>query len=299
MTDYGHELTFGCFVTPVAQPPMRPVELALVAERAGLDLVTYQDHPYQAAFADTWTLMSFVAARTERIRICGNVLNLPLRPPAVLARAAATLDLLSDGRVEMGLGAGAFWDAIAAMGGPRLEPGQAVRATEEAIAIMRGIWAVDDPGRLRVDGEFHQVDGAKRGPAPAHPIPIRIGALKPRMLRLTGRLADGWLPSLMYLPDGPASLTAMNAHIDEGATGAGRDPAAVTRYLNIVGQFTSTGGGLFDGPPEQWAEQIADIALTHGTSGFVLVSDEPGALELFGGEVAPRARELVAAERKG
>ncbi|GAB2451958.1 LLM class flavin-dependent oxidoreductase [Streptomyces incanus] len=299
MTDYGHELTFGCFITPVAQPPMRPVELSLVAERAGLDLVTYQDHPYQAAFTDTWTLMSFVAARTERIRICGNVLNLPLRPPAVLARAAASLDLLSDGRVEMGLGAGAFWDAIAAMGGTRLEPGQAVRATEEAIAIMRGIWAADEPGRLRVDGEFHHVDGAKRGPAPAHPIPIRIGALKPRMLRLTGRLADGWLPSLVYLPDGPASLAAMNAHIDEGATEAGRDPAVVTRYLNIVGRFSSNGDGLFDGPPEQWAEQITDIALTHGTSGFVLASDDPGALELFGREVAPRARELVAAERRG
>lgn len=73
----------------------------------------------------------------------------------------------------------------------------------------------------------------------------------------------------------------------------------MTRYLNIVGQFSSNGDGLFDGPPEQWAEQITDIALTYGTSGFVLASDDPGALELFGREVAPRARELVAAERRG
>ncbi|MEQ3551128.1 LLM class flavin-dependent oxidoreductase [Pseudonocardia nematodicida] len=299
MTDYGHELTFGCFVTPVARPPMRPVELSLVAERAGLDLVTFQDHPYQAAFTDAWTLMSFVAARTERIRISGNVLNLPLRPPAVLARAAAGLDRLSGGRVEMALGAGAFWDAIVAMGGRRLEPGQAVRATEEAIAIMRGIWAVDEPGVLRVDGEFHRVDGAKRGPAPAHPVPIHIGALKPRMLRLTGRLADGWLPSLNYLPDGPASLPDMNARIDEAATAADRSPAAVTRSLNIGGEFTRSGTGLFAGPPERWAEQVAGIALEHGTSGFVLTSDDPGALEIFGREVAPRAREIVAAARKG
>ncbi|ALE84078.1 LLM class flavin-dependent oxidoreductase [Pseudonocardia sp. HH130629-09] len=297
MSDYGHELTFGCFLTPVAAPPMRPVELALVAERAGLDLVSFQDHPYQAAFTDTWTLMSFVAARTEWVRICGNVLNLPLRPAPLLARAAASLDLLSGGRVEMGLGAGAFWDAVVAMGGRRLAPGEAVRATEEAIAVMRGIWAVDEPGPLRVAGGFHHVDGAKRGPAPAHPIPIRIGALGPRMLRLTGRLADGWLPSLMFLPDGPASLAEMNSHIDEGAAAAGRDPREVTRYLNIAGTFTGTGKGLLDGPPAQWAEQVAEIALTHGTSGFILASDEPGALELFGREVAPRAREIVAAER--
>lgn len=299
MSDYGHELTFGCFLTPVATPPMRPVDLAIVAERAGLDLVTFQDHPYQAAFTDTWTLMSFVAARTERVRICGNVLNLPLRPAPVLARAAASLDLLSGGRVEMGLGAGAFWDAVVAMGGPRLAPREAVQATEEAIAVMRGIWAADEPGPLRVAGRFHHVDGAKRGPAPAHPIPIRIGALKPRMLQLTGRIADGWLPSLMFLPDGPASLEEMNSHIDDGAAAEGRDPRAVTRYLNITGTFTGTANGLFGGPPAQWAEQIADIALTHGTSGFILASDEPGALELFGREVAPRAREIVTAERTG
>lgn len=80
MSDYGHELWFGSFITPTAHPPQAPVELAQTSERAGLDLVSFQDHPYQSAFQDTWTLMSYVAARTERIRISGNVLSLPLRP---------------------------------------------------------------------------------------------------------------------------------------------------------------------------------------------------------------------------
>src|SRR5690606_7980423 len=120
---------------------------------------------------------------------------LPLRPPAVLARAAASLDLLSGGRVELGLGAGAFWDAIVAMGGRRLEPGQAVRGLEEAITIIRGIWDRGETSLLRVDGEVHRVIGPKRGPVPAHRIAIWVGAYRPRMLRLTGRLADGWLPS--------------------------------------------------------------------------------------------------------
>src|SRR3954454_20002543 len=126
MTDYGHDLLFGTFITPVANPAQHAVELAMVADRAGLDLVTFQDHPYQPTFHDTWTLLSYVAAQTERVTLSGNVTNLPLRPPAVLARAPASLDLLSGGRFELGLGAGGFWDAIAAMGGRRLSPGQSV-----------------------------------------------------------------------------------------------------------------------------------------------------------------------------
>ncbi|MEE3921764.1 LLM class flavin-dependent oxidoreductase [Micromonospora sp. BRA006-A] len=67
-------------------------------EQVGLDLVTFQDHPYQPGFLDTWTLMSYVAAATERVRLAGNVLNPPLRQPAVLARSVASLDLLTGGR---------------------------------------------------------------------------------------------------------------------------------------------------------------------------------------------------------
>ena len=130
MPDYGHDLEFGTFITPQNQRPQDVVALAQLTERAGLDLATFQDHPYQAGFLDTWTLLSWVAAQTETLRVAPNVLNLPLRQPAVLARAAASLDLLSDGRVELGLGAGAFWDAIKAMGGPKLTPGRERRRAE-------------------------------------------------------------------------------------------------------------------------------------------------------------------------
>ena len=112
MADYGHELQFGTFITPQNQRPEDVVALAQLSEQVGLDVVTFQDHPYQPAFLDTWTLLTWVAAQTERVHLSGNVLNLPLRPPAVLARAAASLDLLSGGRFELGLGAGAFWQAI-------------------------------------------------------------------------------------------------------------------------------------------------------------------------------------------
>src|ERR1700710_480504 len=100
MPDYGHPLRFATFIAPTNSPAHRPVELAQLSERLGFDFVTFQDHPYQSSYLDTWTLLSWVAARTERIGVSGNVLNLPLRqPPAILARAAASLDLLSGGRV--------------------------------------------------------------------------------------------------------------------------------------------------------------------------------------------------------
>jgi alkanesulfonate monooxygenase SsuD/methylene tetrahydromethanopterin reductase-like flavin-dependent oxidoreductase (luciferase family) len=152
MPDYGHDLLFGAFVTPSYTQADAVVALSRLAEQAGLDLLTFQDHPYQAGFLDTWTLLSYVAAATNRIRLAPNVLNLPLRPPADLARAAASLDILSKGRVELGLGAGAFWDAIRSMGGRKLAPKEAVQALEEAIQIIRAIWDTSGEGGVWVNG---------------------------------------------------------------------------------------------------------------------------------------------------
>ena len=152
MTDYGHDVEFGVFITPASQDAETVVALATLADRTGLDLVTFQDHPYQARFLDAWTLLSFVAARTTRVRLSANVLNLPLRNPAVVARAVASLDIVSGGRAELGIGAGAFWDGIEAMGGSRLTPGESVTALEEAIDVIRALWDVDQPGPAHVEG---------------------------------------------------------------------------------------------------------------------------------------------------
>lgn len=297
-TDYGHDLLFGTFVTPTNRPVHQAVEQAVVADRAGLDLVTFQDHPYLPRFHDTSTLLAYAAASTERIHLSANVTNLPLRPPAVLARAIATLDLLSGGRVELGIGAGAFWDGVAGMGGPRRSPGESIEALEEAIAIIRGIWDTSDTTVLSVRGKHYDVHGAKRGPAPAHPVGVWVGAYKPRILRLVGRAADGWLPSIQYLPNGLGDLTEMNRDIDDAALAAGRDPGGIRRFLNIGGQFASQGRGFLQGPPGQWAEELTDVALTYGTSGFILVSDDTVATQTFAAEVAPAVRELVATARE-
>src|SRR5690349_8392281 len=112
MPDLGHDLTFGTFITPAADRAERVLALAELTEQVGLDLVSVQDHPYLPAHLDAWTLLSVIAARTRSISVLPNVANLPLRPPAVLARSAASLDVLTGGRVELGLGAGAFWDGV-------------------------------------------------------------------------------------------------------------------------------------------------------------------------------------------
>ncbi|NKY40166.1 LLM class flavin-dependent oxidoreductase, partial [Cellulomonas septica] len=290
MPDYGHELTFGTFLTPTNADPQAPVTLAVLTEEVGLDLVTFQDHPYQPRFLDTWTLLSYVAARTSRVHLAGNVLNLPLRQPAVLARAVASLDLLSGGRAELGLGAGAFWDAMVGMGVSRLTPGQGVDALSEAIDVIRGLWDTSSRSPLRAGGSYHSVDGAKRGPAPVHDAGIWLGAYKPRMLRLVAEKADGWLPSEGYLE--PGDLARGNAAIDAAAVAAGRDPREIRRLLNL-----SPGSGSLTGSTSAWVDALVALAVDEGVGTFILGTDDPSVIETFGTEVAPAVRERVAADR--
>ncbi|MEO7752634.1 MAG: LLM class flavin-dependent oxidoreductase [Terracoccus sp.] len=298
MPDYGHDLQFGLFLSPDADRVHDTLELAQLADVTGLDLVTVQDHPYQARHVDATTLLTAIAVRTTNVRVAANVANLPLRPPVVLAKSVASLDVISGGRAELGLGTGAFWDGIAAAGGERRSPGQAVDALVEAIRVIRGVWGQDpdrpDGRSVTVDGEHYRVTGLHAGPAPLHPVEIWLGAYKPRMLRVTGRLADGWLPSAAYA--GPGTLAASNAAIDEAADAAGRGPQAIRRLYNVSGTFGS-GGGFLEGTPDDWAEQLAGLALDDGMSTFILAADDPDDVRRLAEEVAPAARELVAAER--
>ncbi len=295
--DYGRAVEFGYFLTPDATRPTRPLELAVLADELGFDLIGVQDHPYQRRFYDTWTLLTAIAMRTERVTVFPDVANLPLRPPAVLAKAAASLDLLSGGRVELGLGAGGFWDAITAMGGPVRTPGESVAALGEAIEVIRLMWSGERG--LRYDGKFYQLAGVHSGPAPAHPIGIWIGAYKPRMLELTGRRGDGWVPSLGYVQ--PPDFAVMNARIDDAARAASRDPRAIRRILNAGGTITDGPvTGLLEGPVEHWAETLATFTTEYGMDTYLIgdsADDAEAQLRRFATEVAPRVRELVAKNR--
>ena len=297
MSDYGRDPSFGLFVEPLADPPDSAAKIVRAADRAGLDLVGIQDHPYQPRYLDTWTLISTLVPQTERVGFFPAVANLPLRPPAMLAKAAASLDVISGGRVEVGLGAGGFWDAIGGMGGPLRSPGEALRATEEAMEVMRLLWG---GGRsARFEGEFYSLRGARPGPTPAHGIGLWLGAVGPKMLALTGRLADGWFPTSPYVP--PEALPEKQARIDEAALEAGRDPEEVRRVYGVAGRIGPKENGPLDGPPALWVEELARHVLELGMDSFVFwPREEPlGQLELFAHEVAPAVREAVGKERGG
>lgn len=294
-SNYGRKLEFGASVEPLADPPDWAARIARAADRAGLDLVGIQDHPYQRRFFDTWTLISTLVPVTERVRFFPDVANLPLRPPAMLAKAAASLDVLSGGRIEMGLGAGAFWDAIVAMDGPRRSPREAVRSVEEAIEVMRLVWS--DERSLRFEGELYSLNGMRPGPHPVHPIGIWVGAYGPRMLDLIGRLADGWVPSLGYSP--PEKLPELHKRIDAGAEKAGREPAEIQRVYNVAGRIGQEGDGLLDGPASKWVDTLSRFALESGMDTFIYwpSEDHERQVELFANEVVPAVREAVEKER--
>ncbi|HEX8103381.1 MAG TPA: LLM class flavin-dependent oxidoreductase, partial [Solirubrobacteraceae bacterium] len=235
----------------------------------------------------------YLAARTERVRLLPDVANLPLRPPAVLAQAAASLDVLSGGRVELGLGAGGFHEAIEAFGGPARTRGESVEALGEAIEVIRLVWS--DERSVSFAGEHYRLAGAHPGPPPAHDIGIWVGAYGPRMLRLTGRRADGWIPSLPRMP--LDELPGRIEILDAAARAAGRDPRDVKRVANVNGRIADGDvTSWLHGPVEHWAEELARLVRELRFDGFILWPDDPdvlGQTERFATEVVPAVRAAL------
>lgn len=296
MADYGRAVEFGIFPTPTAAALPELFAMVAAAERGGLDLVGVQDHPYQRRFVDSFVLMGSILERTTRIRVFPDVANVPLRTPAMIAKAGASLDLLSGGRFELGLGAGAFWPSIAALGTPVREPAEAARALREAVDIVRLLWSTEPS--VSYPGEHYRLAGTKPGPHPAHDIGVWLGVGGPRLLEFTGRSADGWVPSASYFP--PAALPEMHARIDAGALAAGRDPAAIKRLYNVGGSITDgASDGDFQWPASGWVEELTALVVDVGmdTVIFAPVGDAVRQVERFAAEIVPAVRESVARER--
>jgi alkanesulfonate monooxygenase SsuD/methylene tetrahydromethanopterin reductase-like flavin-dependent oxidoreductase (luciferase family) len=286
---YGRPLELGISLVPNLADLDLLRELPQRADELGLDLVGIQDHPYQWRYLDTFSLIGDLLARTERIRFFPDVANLPLRLPAVLAKHATSLDVLSGGRFELGLGAGAFWDAIAAMGGPRRSPGEAIDALEEAMQIIKAFWSGERA--ISFEGKHYTVKGLHPGEPPPHEIGIWLGVGKPRGLALAGRLGDGWVPSLGWAT--PELVPEMNRHIDEAAQSAGRDPDEIRRVYNVSGSIVDGPvRGLLQGPPEHWIETLSGFASDLGFDTFIFWpgDDHVAQLERFAREVAPSLR---------
>ena len=280
-------LEFGISVTPYAEAYPQIVEQVLTAERTGFELVGIQDHPYQRRFLDTFSLIADLLARTSRVRFFPDVASLPMRPPTMLAKAAASLDVMSGGRFELGLGAGNFWDAVAGMGGPRRAPGERGAALEEAIDLIRAALDVGpERGVVRGAGPFYPIPGYPPGPPTAHRVEIWIGAMAPRALDLIGRKADGWIPA-----GGTSQVdqfAALGERIDDAAQAVGRDPRSVRRIVNVMTDITSD-------TVDSWTERLAAWAVEPGIDAFVFWPPDAGTgmIERLAAEVVPAVRETI------
>jgi len=275
------------------------------ADRDGLDHFSLSDHPYLGGRVDAYAALGFLLGATRHIAGFANVTNLPSRPAPVLARTVTSLSALTGGRVVLGMGAGGLWDRIAALGVPRLSPGAAVEAFEEAITLVKMLSGGGDP--VTFHGRHHRVDGIEPAPVPAPP--VWTGSVGPRSLAATGRVADGWIPghaadwlSERYRTSRPV--------IDEAAAAVGRDPRAIRTIFNFPGRITDrplpaprdADGRWVGGSVAQWTDELTDAVLHHGASGFTLFapdhgSPDPTTLARWSREIAPAVREAVAKER--
>ncbi|MDQ7909435.1 LLM class flavin-dependent oxidoreductase [Phytohabitans sp. ZYX-F-186] len=297
MTDYGHPISFGLSLDPSAGRLAETRRLAGLAEGGGLDYLAVQDHPYQPDYLDTWTMISHLSADTDRIAFFTDVADLQLRPPTMLAKAAASLSVLTGGRLVLGVGGGASADAIAAMGGVRRPGPEMVAYTAESLQVMRRALA---GGGVRLNSEQHHIEGYAAGPVPPAPVPIWLGSQKARMLEVTGRHSDGWISPLnIYVP--PAQVPSRQRIIDKAAREAGRDPAAVRRVYNVIGAIGSHRGGTgLVGDPRTWIDTLTTWAVDLGFDTFVFwpVTAAEAQLKLFVDQVVPGVREQVRQRRE-
>jgi alkanesulfonate monooxygenase SsuD/methylene tetrahydromethanopterin reductase-like flavin-dependent oxidoreductase (luciferase family) len=284
-------LEFGLSLSTSAAPGNDPAAMARHAEELGFDFVSASDHPCGAQPSyETPTLLTWIAARTSRIRIATRVLGVPYRPPPMVAKMAETLSRLSGGRLILGLGGGYSDEEFRAFGLGVPTPGQKVQGLAEAISIIRGLWTQPS---FSFTGSRYQTQDAQIEPKPGQPIPIWLGTFGDRALAVTGQLADGWIPSHGFAP--PERASVLRDRVLAAAAQAGRQPEEITCAYHIevrVGDGDAPRPGVISGP----AGPVADQLISFARRGFTALSLSPAGPDA--GEQAERlAREVLPAVR--
>lgn len=297
-TDSDGGVWFGVFLPQLRMSFDTILERTLAAEAVGFDSVWLMDHLAAPAAPewDTlegWTLAAGLATRTKRIRLGHLVTCDPFRPPAVLAKMAATLDVLSNGRLELGLGWGSVDDELRTFGieaGPPAERAARLRETLEILPRMFAGEPFDHAGR------HYRLEGAIGRPVPVQsPIPVHVGGAGPKLtMPLVREFADWWnCPSYAADRLGELRPLAGSARVSVqhpvGLSAAAGDRGEVDE---VVTRRFGSWGGVVTGTPAEVADALAaDVAL--GARGFVLQFHDFGTtatLERFMGEVAPTVR---------
>jgi len=285
------QIQFGLGVTTAARPDADPVGEARLAEDVGFDFVSASDHLHGTSPTfEPWTLLTTIAASTSRVRVATRVLGLPYRPPAVVAKMAESLDRLSGGRLILGLGGGYLDAEFRALGIRVPSPRDKIDGLDEAIQISRGLWA---ERTFSFEGRLYRTDRAELEPKPAHQIPIWLGMYKPRGLALTGRLADGWIPSYGSAP--PDVVVGLADAVRRSAEAAGRDPGEITFAYNVpvrVDDGADSDLSTVSGSAGAVTDRLHEFAGL-GFDTFNLIPSGAGTqeqIELLGREVIPALR---------
>jgi probable F420-dependent oxidoreductase len=286
-------LQFGLNVSTSAAPGADPVADARRAEELGFDFVSASDHLHgEQPSYETWTMLSWIAAATSRVRVATRVLAVPYRSPAVLAKMAETLDRLSAGRLILGLGGGYSNEEFRAFGLGTPTPRDKVDGLAEAVRIIRGLWS--EP-TIRFQGRIYRADGARVEPKPEHRIPIWLGTYGNRALAVTGQLADGWIPSLGFAP--PEQVKAMRDRLFEAARRAGRRTEDITCAYNVVvrvDEHADPQPSMVSGSPAAVIERLRGF-LGLGFTALNFLPDGPGEDE----QAERLAKEVIPALRSG
>jgi alkanesulfonate monooxygenase SsuD/methylene tetrahydromethanopterin reductase-like flavin-dependent oxidoreductase (luciferase family) len=286
-------LQFGLSVSSSVSTEGGPVAAARAAEEMGYDFVSAFDHPAGTEPTyETWTMLSWIAASTSQVKVATRVLGVPYRNPAMVAKMAETFDRLSRGRLILGLGGGSTDEEFRAFGIRVPPPREKIDGLEEAVRITRGLWS--QPG-FTYHGRLYRTDRAELEPKPSHRIPIWLGTFGRRALTVTGRLADGWIPSFGHVP--LDNMTAMRERVLEAARAAGRDPAQITCAFNVqarVDERAQPGPSLVAGSPARVTGQVLSFVKL-GFTAFNFTLTGPG----VGEQVERLAREVIPAVRAG
>jgi alkanesulfonate monooxygenase SsuD/methylene tetrahydromethanopterin reductase-like flavin-dependent oxidoreductase (luciferase family) len=290
------ELSFGLSIPAAPEPGFDPVEYGRRAEELGFDFLSISDHPADSdGTYEAWTVLSWIAASTTRIKLAPRVLGVPYRSPAIVAKMAETFDRLSGGRLILGLGGGYSDNEFQAFGLPVPTAREKVDGLVDAIRIARGLWS--QPG-FTYRGRVHHTDDATVAPRPEHRIPIWLGTFGDRALAATGQLADGWIPSLGAAP--PDQVTVMRDKLLAAAVAAGRSPEEITCAYHFEvdpGPDAPDVPWVVSGPVGKIVETLAGFA----GLGFTALSLVPGGpdryetMQLLTDEIIPAVRGLVPA----
>jgi probable F420-dependent oxidoreductase len=285
-------LLFGVNVPTSAAPGTDPVSYARRAEEVGFDFVSASDHPCGTNPSyETWTMLSLIAAATSRIKVATRVLGVPYRSPAMVAKMAETLDRLSEGRLILGMGGGYSDEEFHAFGLRVPSPKEKIEGLEEAVRIVRGLWS--EP-TFTYEGQHHRTIAADLEPKPQHDIPIWLGTFGKRSLAVTGRVADGWIPSLSVAP--PNEIPKMRDRIAAAAEEVGRNPQKITFVYNIevrIDTTTDRNPHVVSGSPEAVADQLRSL-VELGLGGMNLMPVGPNLdeqLERLGADVIAPLRD--------